>query len=202
MKTISGIEFASEHNGTDVFRLIELAYEQGRKDGHSEQLGTNLAEVGTDLISRAAAQTELQLSARRYTVAHEAHGEGRVVWSEDLISVSDAMDVLRKIPSAQPTFDARDTQYNLPIGTDCISRQAAIDALYSVDEYNSRSVKAIKQLPSIQPEIVRCKDCKYWNNGSCECREITVNCQDYMVGDIETEPEHFCGYAKRKEVTT
>lgn len=57
MKTISGIEFASEHNGTDVFRLIELAYEQGQKDGHSEQLGTNLAEVGTDLISRAAAIT-------------------------------------------------------------------------------------------------------------------------------------------------
>jgi hypothetical protein len=55
MKTISGIEFASEHNGTDVFRLIELAYEQGQKDGHSEQLGTNLAEVGTDCISRAAA---------------------------------------------------------------------------------------------------------------------------------------------------
>jgi len=46
MKTISGIEFASEHNGTDVFRLIELAYEQGQKDGHSEQLGTNLAGVG------------------------------------------------------------------------------------------------------------------------------------------------------------
>ena len=54
MKTISGIEFASEHNGTDVFRLIELAYEQGQKDGHSEQHGTNLAEVGTDLISRQA----------------------------------------------------------------------------------------------------------------------------------------------------
>ena len=53
MKTISGIEFASEHNGTDVFRLIELAYEQGRKDGHNEQLGTNLAEVGTDCISRS-----------------------------------------------------------------------------------------------------------------------------------------------------
>ena len=54
MKDFSGIEFASEHNGTDVFRLIELAYEQGQKDGHSEQLGTNLAEVGTDLISRQA----------------------------------------------------------------------------------------------------------------------------------------------------
>ena len=55
MKTFSGIEFASEHNGTDVFRLIELAYKQGKADGHSEQLGTNLAEVGTDCISRQAA---------------------------------------------------------------------------------------------------------------------------------------------------
>ena len=45
MKTISGIEFASEHNGTDVFRLIELAYEQGQKDGHSEQLRKVVAEL-------------------------------------------------------------------------------------------------------------------------------------------------------------
>ena len=35
---------------------------------------------------------------------------------------------------------------------DLISRQQAIDALYSVDEYNSRSVEAIKQLPPIQPK--------------------------------------------------
>ena len=60
MKTISGIEFASEHNGTDVFRLIELAYEQGQKDGHSEQLGSNLAEVGTDCISREQAIDALE----------------------------------------------------------------------------------------------------------------------------------------------
>lgn len=38
-------------------------------------------------------------------------------------------DYLNRMPSAQPTFDARDTQYNLPIGTDCISRQTAIEEL-------------------------------------------------------------------------
>ena len=52
-----------------------------------------------------------------------------------------------------------------------------------------------------QPEIVRCKDCKYWNNGSCECREHAVNSQDYYVGDMKTEAEHFCGYGERREVT-
>ena len=35
---------------------------------------------------------------------------------------------------------------------DLISRQAAIDALYHVDEYNGRSVEAIRNLPSAQPE--------------------------------------------------
>ena len=57
------------------------------------------------------------------------------------------------------------------------------------------------QKPSTQPEIIRCKDCKYWHNGSCEYPEHVVYCQDYMVGDIETEAEHFCGYAERREVT-
>ena len=37
------------------------------------------------------------------------------------------------------------------VGTDCISRQAAIEALYHVDEYNGRSVEAIRKLPPAQP---------------------------------------------------
>jgi hypothetical protein len=37
---------------------------------------------------------------------------------------------------------------------DLIDRQAALEALYSVDEYNSRSVMAIKQLPSAEPEAI------------------------------------------------
>lgn len=55
-----------------------------------------------DLINRAEAQKELQLAARRYMVASEAHAEGNVLWSENLISVTDAMNALRKVPSAQP----------------------------------------------------------------------------------------------------
>lgn len=38
------------------------------------------------------------------------------------------------------------------MANDLIGRQEAIDALYSVNEYNARSVKAIKGLPSAQPE--------------------------------------------------
>lgn len=68
------------------------------------------------------------------------------------------------------------------------------------DFYIKLADSIIDLLPPIQPEIIRCKDCQYWNKGSCECREHAVNCQDYYVGDIETEAEHFCGYAERREV--
>ena len=36
---------------------------------------------------------------------------------------------------------------------DLISRQAAIDALYHVDEYNGRSVEVIRNLPSAEPTL-------------------------------------------------
>ena len=77
---------------------------------------------------------------------------------------------------------------------DLISRQAAIDALYSVDEYNSRSVKAIKQLPPAEPDIVRCGECKHlMPNGRCE------EFADYL---IKLSASDFCSQAVRREVTT
>ena len=57
---------------------------------------------------------------------------------------------------------------------DLISRQQAIDALYSVDEYNARSVKAIKTLPSAQPEQrwIPCSERlpKQGQEVICQCR--------------------------------
>ena len=58
---------------------------------------------------------------------------------------------IEKLPPAPPEYLAEQAGI-LVTDSDTISRQAAIDALYSVDEYNSRSVKAIKQLPPIQPK--------------------------------------------------
>ena len=112
---------------------------------------------------------------------------------------------LKEFPSAEHGTNLAE------VGMDLISRQQAIDAVKSRKTAEQSSVgimrnavvdfcvDIIKKLPSAQPEIIRCKDCKYWNNGSCEYREHAVNCQDYMVGDIETEAEHFCGYAERRD---
>ena len=65
--------------------------------------------------------------------------------------------------------------------SDLISRQAAIDGKISVQRTNGVEiysddavpVKYLENLPPAQPEIIRCKDCRWWDkygdydNGYC-----------------------------------
>ena len=44
---------------------------------------------------------------------------------------------------------------------DCISRQAAIEALACLDDYEEEAIEALRKLPSAQPE--RCEDCRNFN---------------------------------------
>ena len=80
---------------------------------------------------------------------------------------------INNLPTAQP----EQLGTNLAeVGTDLISRQAAIDALrnYLVGKnvpcdgtLTCRLIEneVISKLPSAQSEIIRCKDCKYWVPG-------------------------------------
>ena len=69
--------------------------------------------------------------------------------------------------------------------SDLISRQAAIDRLreFANDDMTSTEkaigadycVDLIRTMPSAQPEIVRCKDCKYYGYNECfHVRGLTV----------------------------
>ena len=51
---------------------------------------------------------------------------------------------------------------------------------------------AIKKLPSAQPEIIRCKDCKHW-----QCDDSESYCDE--LGIFNTDMNSYCSYAKRKE---
>lgn len=84
---------------------------------------------------------------------------------------------------------------------DLISRQAAIDfkVSHGINECDILYVpygevkKYLKQLPSAEPEIIMCMDCKNWERRSaCEgyCHEM------YATGFDEN---FFCGYAERIE---
>ncbi len=60
-------------------------------------------EQHEDCVSRAEAMTEIQMNARRYTLAKEFSEMGQVEWSDYLISIKDALDILRNLPSVTPT---------------------------------------------------------------------------------------------------
>ena len=90
---------------------------------------------------------------------------------------------------------------------DCISRQAAIKAVMGLPTWwadeggyyggaqppmealldPEDAVSAIENLPSAQPEIIRCKDCK-WKQGS-EC---------VRFADVRPFPDDFCSRAERR----
>ena len=89
---------------------------------------------------------------------------------------------------------------------DLIERQAAIDALLEevrlVDGYyvendevidKDDAVEAMRLLPSAQPEIIRCKDCKWWSND--DYRECSS--PNYDDGYV-TPAGFYCGYAERR----
>lgn len=87
-----------------------------------------------------------------------------------------------------------------------IDRQAAIKAIcehgtdlerigityIAVASHKQVTVDLLEQLPSTQSEIIRCKDCKYWERKSiCDgyCDEMSI---------FGCDEDFYCGYAERK----
>ena len=104
---------------------------------------------------------------------------------------------------------------------DTISRQAAIDELkrisfshwFECGEYlledtreieiisSSKALEAIEALPSVQPEIIRCKDCCFCNleydDDDNQYYSCTARFDESGFWD-EVEAEDFCSWAKRR----
>ncbi len=89
---------------------------------------------------------------------------------------------------------------------DLISRQEAIDALDAIesevaDGEGFRYAKwreYFENLPSAEPEIVRCKDCKWYELPS---HKITENCVRWMKSNgilLPIKPNDYCSYAERR----
>lgn len=79
------------------------------------------------------------------------------------------------------------------MANDFISRQAAIDAiitLWADKPFGNPALTEIKEcmdnLPSAEPEIIRCKDCKYYDGSPCE------------IVDWYNTSDDFCSYAERR----
>lgn len=123
-------------------------------------------------------------------------------------------DIMR-FPSAQP--EKRTEKRTETHACDLISRQAAINAHY---EYCNKhpdagfpvwSLKILEDLPSAQPEIIHCRECKHWKQqtnyagaplsfGFCESDDMwrSLYGETYEVSHIDTDDDFYCGFAERR----
>ena len=74
---------------------------------------------------------------------------------------------------------------------DFISRRAAIDAICKTScgagcGIPCDEIFALEELPSAQPELIRCKDCKFYRCNGC------------FFSTAETEENGFCSWAERR----
>lgn len=85
---------------------------------------------------------------------------------------------------------------------DLISRQDAVTQLShnkigddDCDVIIQRDIETIKQLPSAEPQIIRCKDCKHRDKFGC-CKHW----EGWAQGDmpIATDDNDFCSYAEQR----
>ena len=94
--------------------------------------------------------------------------------------------------------------------SDLISRKLAIEALgeepmvwndddaFALGKRNQWvcDVEAIKGVPSAEPKIIRCKDCKHWAHIK---RTKRYWCQtDDGLFDLNPSPDDFCSRAERR----
>jgi len=82
---------------------------------------------------------------------------------------------------------------------DCISRQAALETIRTMQTYKlfecddmilidkAQVQTELMMLPSAEPEIIRCKDCKYYKYGIC----MKIGANKSFYG--------FCDWAERGE---
>ena len=160
-----------------------------------------------DLIDRAEAQTELQLVARRYTVAHEAHGEGKVVWSDNLISVTDVMNALREIPPAQPERaipSVLNNQVNLCdscryVFPECPGEDSGV--LYGNGTGNDNICACNKYQPSVQPVATDATSDTISRQAAIDALDCINGVEDVLrsLPTVQPEPKegHWIQYDKR-----
>lgn len=117
-----------------------------------------------------------------------------------------AFEALQMAIEALKTQDATDTNVG-----DTIYRQAAIDAMEGLPKYFDKTdtlcldyadVLAVlsEHLPSAQPEIIRCKDCRhgvdYYHEGDCYCSNPKWGLT-YFGGSWE----FYCADAERRTIS-
>ena len=166
----------------------------------------------SDLISRQdaiEAVAELASSMSVCISVDECHGMKRMQGM--------AVRVLDDLPSVQPQSTMGQVNEAVQSTKDCISRQAAIDALKGLSTWwadeggyyggaqppmvalldPEDAVSAIENMPSAQPEIVKCRECKHYQFADNRAFGMPVKMCEWF-GFEDVDDDDFCSRAERR----
>ena len=133
---------------------------------------------------------------------------------EETVKILKDMKVTIPLPQAAQTQKKRNDALDMaiaalscsekPNSSDCISRQAAIDALDNIKiprnaswyPYYQQALTVMSRLPSTQPEIIHCLECEYGEQDE----DGWWFCSNFggAMGDSETG-SGFCSDAERRK---
>ena len=83
--------------------------------------------------------------------------------------------------------------------SDLIDREAAVKAVY----WDTDAINAIESLPSAQPEIIRCGDCKHCRRERSEESAKKFGQIYYCARNVFScpTPDDYCSWAERRSVS-
>ena len=132
------------------------------------------------------------------------------------VLLGDVLGTIRQLPSAQPEQPLLDT-YAKAVWTWLIDYQIKAAELkgryapYEVLSWVANDWRKEHDMPSAEPQIIRCKDCKHWIPYDWMFSEEwqSQNIDDYPEDDIGCDccdmamkANDFCSRGEKREVTT
>ena len=139
---------------------------------------------------------------------HTVGEEPFVMSLDDGIAVHEAIELLKK-----PETNCSE----IPNSSDTISRQQSIDALRKMQTYKlgagddlllidqAEAQTELMMLPSTQPDVIRCKDCKWWDKysdtrGYCLAAKHGYWSEHWDISIRRTyDADWYCADAERRE---
>ena len=145
--------------------------------------------------------------------------------STDLIDRQEAIDRFNVIRPVDPKKDEYTKGIDVGIAMCIVAVKDQPSAQpepikINIEDFNKEDWERFKKergntpitvLPSAQPEIIRCKDCKHWRQqtnyqgaplsfGFCESDDMwrSLYGETYEVSHIDTDDDFYCGHAERR----
>jgi hypothetical protein len=111
------------------------------------------------------------------------------------MTTTELIELLKKYERGGATGRPREVMFEVDdriIDTDGIEVTGSGDGLIT---------ELYLSLPSAQPEIIRCKDCKHWKSDEFIGNNdvSTINLQSYPCKFGITDAEWYCAYAERRQ---